>query len=189
MDTLLATRPTIRTTPVASGRLGEQRPAIRVQVLACGAGEHGDDGAPIAAMATLMSGLPADLEVRLTERLDIDDLLAVPAGVGIVVVDAATGIDPGWVIQMPFAGLVGRETGIVLRSAQELSAPGTIGIASMIHGLPLVGIVVVIGGVNFGFGDALSSPVVVGLGAYRVAILDAIERVRLQATAATLGAR
>jgi len=181
MGTLLATRPSIRGPDVEPGAFIRPHPTTRVELLACGAVDRGDDGAPIVAMAPLMRGIADDVAIRAIERLDIDDLLAVPPGAGVVVIDTVEGIDPGWVIQIPFAGLVGRGSEMVLRSSRALAVPGTIGLASMIHGRPMAGIVVVIGGINFGFGDALSWPVVASLGTYRLSILDAIERVRHQA--------
>jgi hypothetical protein len=141
------------------------------------------DSAPIVALRSLAGSLPDDVALRLIERLDIDDLLAVPAGAGVVVVDAVEGIDPGWVVQIPFSGLIGRESGFVLRASHALSVPGTIGLASMIHGRPMVGVVVAIGGACFGLGDALSWPVIAAMGSYRLAIADAVDRVRLQALA------
>jgi hypothetical protein len=188
METLLATRPAIRIPDVQAGAVVGARPTTRVELLACGTADRGDDGAPFVAVATLMAGFPDDVAVRAIEHLDIDDLLAVPPGAGVVVIDTVLGIDPGWVIQIPFAGLVGRGSEMALRSSKALAIPGTIGLASMIHGRPMAGIVVVIGGVNFGFGDALSWPVVAGLGTYRLSILDAIDRVRRQAALSPLAA-
>jgi hypothetical protein len=181
MGTLLATRPTIRGSDVEPDAIDMPRPSTRVELLVCGSADRGDDGAPIVAMGSLGRGLADDVAIRAIDRLDIDDLLAVPTGAGVVVIDTVQGIDPGWVIQIPFAGLVGRGSEMVLRSSRALAVPGTIGLASMIHGRPMAGIIVVIGGINFGFGDALSWPVVASLGTYRLSILDAIERVRCQA--------
>jgi hypothetical protein len=183
MTTLLDVRPTAwnpHIDPIATKLI--QRP-VTVEVLACGAADRGDDGASIAALATLAAGLPTDVEVRLIGRLDIDDLLEVPVGAGVVVVDTVTGVDPGWAVQIPFAGLLGRESGVVLRSSSALSIPGTIGLASMIHGRPMVGLVVAIGGVSFGLGDAMSWPVIAGMATFRLAIVDAIERLRPQLAA------
>jgi hypothetical protein len=154
-----------------------------VEVLVCGAPDHGDDGAPLVALAALGPDLPGDVTVRLVGQLDIDDLLAVPSGAGAVVVDTVTGVDPGWVIEIPFVGFAGRESGIRARSSDALSRPETVGVASMIRGRPLVGVLVGIGGSSFGQGDALSWPVASGLCNFRVAIADAIERVRAQVIA------
>jgi hydrogenase maturation protease len=154
-----------------------------VEVLACGNPDRGDDGASLAALAELAPDLPADVTVRLVGQLDIDDLLAVPSGAGAVVVDTVTGVDPGWVVEIPFVGFAGRESGIRARSSDALSRPETVGVASMIRGRPLVGVLVAIGGSSFGPGDALSWPVATGLCSFRVAIADAIERVRGQVIA------
>ena len=154
-----------------------------VEVLACGGLDRGDDGASLAAMAGLGRELPPDVTVRLVGKLDIDDLLAIPAGAGAVVVDTATGIDPGWVVEIPFVGFAGRESGIRARSSDALSRPETVAVASMIRGRPLVGVLVAIGGSSFGRGEALSWPVASGLCSFRVAIADAIERVRTQVIA------
>jgi len=158
-------------------------PAL-VEVLACGAVDQGDDGASIAALAGLESELPADVTVRFVGKLDIDDLLTVPVGAGAVVVDTVTGVDPGWVVEIPFVGLVGRESGIVARSSVALARPETVGLASMVRGRPLMGVIVAIGGASFGPGEALSWPVAIGLCTFRLAIVDAIDRVRDQAIAA-----
>jgi hypothetical protein len=189
MDTVLATRPSMRDLEIGPATIVGAPTTIKVEVLACGAADQGDDAASIIAVAALTPRLPDDVEVRAIERLDIDDLLAVPEGAGVVVIDTVAGVDPGWVIQIPFAGLVGRESGVILRSSRALAVPGTIGLASMIHRLPMVGIAVVIGGVNFGLGDALSWPVVAGLGTYRTSILQAIDHVRRDVNVRPLAAR
>ena len=154
-----------------------------VEVLACGTADGRDDGAPIAALASLESELPPDVTVRLVGKLDIDDLLTVPVGAGAVVVDTVTGVDPGWVVEIPFTGLVGRESGICARSSVALARPETVGLASMIRGRPLTGVIVAIGGLTFGAGEALSWPVATGLCTFRLAIVDAIDRVRAHALA------
>jgi hypothetical protein len=102
----------------------------------------------------------------------------VPPGAGAIVVDTAVGIDAGWIVEIPFSGLAGREVGIKPRSSHALSIPETIGVASIIRGRPLHGIVVAIGGVDFGYGEALSWPVAAAMDAFVLAIADAIGRVR-----------
>lgn len=180
MTTQVATRANA-VTPASTEPVRKQtlRPAI-VEVLACGDPDRGDDGASLAALVELAPDLPSDVSIRLVGDLDIDDLLAVPPGAGAVVVDTATGVDPGWVVEIPFIGFAGRSSGIRARSSDVLSRPETVGLASMIRGRPLVGVHVAIGGVSFGPGEALSWPVAAGLCSFRVAIVDAIERVRAQ---------
>ena len=183
MTTLIATRPdrpvAMLTDPALEAAVG---PAL-VEVLACGDPNRGDDGASVAALADLAPDLPDDVTVRLVGQLDIDDLLAIPAGAGAVVVDTATGIDPGWVVEIPLVGFAGRKSGIRARSSDRLSRPETVGVASMIRGRPLVGVLVAIGGSSFRTGEALSWPVAAGLCSFRLAITDAIERVRAQVIA------
>ena len=180
MTTLVATRPDGPVHVVANPSVEAALVPAAVEVLACGDLDRGDDGASLAALAELAPDLPAGVTVRLVGQLDIDDLLAIPAGAGTVVVDTATGIDPGWVVEIPFIGFAGRESGICARSSDALSRPETIGVASMIRGRPLVGVLVAIGGSSFRPGETLSWPVATGLCTFRVAIADAIMRVRAQ---------
>ncbi len=165
-----APEPTLDTEPTL--------PTAVVEVLACGAPDRGDDGAAVIAVSRLADLLPDDVRTRIVGQLDIDDLLAVPVGAGAVVVDTAVGLEPGWIVQVPFSGLAGRESGIRPRSSHALSIPETIGVASIIRGRPLQGIVVVIGGVDFGLGEALSWPVSTAMDAFAMAIADAVGRVR-----------
>jgi hydrogenase maturation protease len=153
-------------------------PPTHVEVLACGTPDRGDDGAAVIAVGRLADTLPADIRTRIVGQLDIDDLLAVPQGAGVVVADTALGVDPGWIVEIPFSGLAGREAGIRPRSSHALSIPETIAVASIIRGHPLPGIVVAIGGVDFGLGEALSWPVASAMDAFVLAIADAIGRVR-----------
>jgi hydrogenase maturation protease len=152
--------------------------ATLVEVLACGGPDRGDDAAAVIAVARLADALPDDVRTRVVGQLDIDDLLAVPPGAGAIVVDTAVGVDPGWIVEIPFSGLAGREAGIRPRSSHALSIPETIGVASIIRGRPLQGMVVAIGGIDFGLGEALSWPVAAAMDAFVLAIADAVGRVR-----------
>ncbi len=114
-------------------------PPTHVEVLACGAPDRGDDGAAVIAVGRLADALPSDVRTRIVGQLDIDDLLAVPKGAGVVVADTALGVDPGWIVEIPFSGLAGREAGIRPRSSHALSIPETIAVASIIRGHPLPG--------------------------------------------------
>lgn len=163
-------KPTIDAEPTA--------PTTMVEVLACGAPDRGDDAAAVIAVTRLADLLPDDVKTKVVGQLDIDDLLAVTAGAGAVVVDTAVGLEPGWIVQIPFSGLAGRESGIRPRSSHALSIPETIGVASIIRGRPLQGVVVAIGGVDFGLGEAVSWPVATAMDAFVLAIADAVGRVR-----------
>jgi hydrogenase maturation protease len=151
---------------------------ILVEVLACGTPDRGDDGAGVMAVGRLADTLPDDVRTRIVGQLDIDDLMAVPPGAGAIVVDTAVGVDPGWIVEIPFSGLAGREAGIRPRSSHALSIPETIAVASIVRGRPLHGMVVAIGGIDFGLGGALSWPVTAAMDAFVLAIHDAIRRVR-----------
>jgi hydrogenase maturation protease len=153
-------------------------PPTSVEVLACGAIDRGDDGAGVIAVGRLADALPADVHIRIVGQLDIDDLLAVPKGAGAVVVDTVVGVDAGWIVEIPFNGLAGRAAGVRPRSSHALSIPETVAVASIIRGRPLQGMIVGIGGVDFGFGEPLSWPVVAALDAFVLAIVDSVERVR-----------
>ena len=79
--------------PAGSASLLRGQRAVAVEVLVCGSSDRGDDGAPIAATGSLGTSLPSDVAVRTVGQLDIDDLLSIPRDAGVVVVDAATGIE------------------------------------------------------------------------------------------------
>lgn len=179
MTTLLDVEPIARRPePVEPLEGIDSTPQMHVEVLACGAPDRGDDGAAVIAVGRLADALPPDVRTRIVGQLDIDDLLAVPKGAGVVVADTALGVDPGWIVEIPFSGLAGREAGIRPRSSHALSIPETIAVASIIRGHPLPGIVVAIGGVDFGLGEALSWPVASAMDAFVLAIADAVGRVR-----------
>jgi hypothetical protein len=186
MTTLVATRPSLRV-PVAQV-LSDDRPSVAtlVDVLVCGGPDRGDDAAAAIAMADMPGELAEDVAIRYVGRLDIDDLLAIPDGAGAVVVDTAVGVDPGWVVEIPFIGFAGRESGVHARSSDALSRPETVGVASMIRGRALIGMIVAIGGTSFCPGEGLTWPVAASLPDFRLAIADAVDRVRGQVVASTI---
>jgi hydrogenase maturation protease len=151
---------------------------VAVEVLVCGSRDRGDDGAPIAASQLLDGSLPSDVAVRIVGMLDVDDLLSIPPGAGVVIVDAATGIDRGVIVDLPLGGLIGRAEGIHPRSSHALTLPEVVGLADMMRGRPLRGRIVAIGGSHFGLGESFSRPVAGALHELSAAILDAVGRVR-----------
>lgn len=52
----------------------------RVDILARGTPDRGDDGAGIVAVGLLANTLADDVRMRIVGQLDIDDLLGVPPG-------------------------------------------------------------------------------------------------------------
>jgi hydrogenase maturation protease len=151
---------------------------LPVEVLVCGAPDRGDDGAPIAAAGLIEEHPVPDVRVRVVGQLDIDDLLAIRAGAGVVIVDAAIGIRAGHIVTLPLSGLIARDDGIHPRSSHALTFPEVVALAEFLRGRPLCGRVVVIGGCSFGLGEPFSRSVAAALPALGSAILDAVEDVR-----------
>jgi hydrogenase maturation protease len=152
--------------------------SVGIEILVCGSPDRGDDGAPIRAAALIGHCVPNDVRVRIVGQLDIDDLLAVPRDAGVVIVDAAVGIPPGRIVELPVTGFVGRKDGLRPRSSHALSLPEVVGLAEMIRGRPVEGRIVAIGGVDFGLGTPLSEPVATAVPALASAIRHAIDHVR-----------
>ena len=129
-------------------------------------------------MGRLREQLPTDVTLRAVGMLDVDDLLSVPSGAGVVVVDAATGIDPGAIVDMALNGLIGRSDGVHPRSSHALTLPEVVGLAEMLRGRPLCGRIVAIGGAHFGLGSTFSRPVNASLDPLSEAIVSAVASVR-----------
>ena len=145
-----------------------------VDVLVCGSLDRGDDGAAIAA-ARLLRALPAGARVRIVGQLDIDDLLAVPSGGAVVIVDAATGVPPGRIVELPLRGFLGAGSETVPRSSHALAMPEVIGVADMVRGRPLAGRIVVIGGRQYGLGRPMSRRVAMAIPALTEAVCRAVD--------------
>lgn len=152
----------------------------RVRLLVCGGADRGDDGAPLSAVAGLLSGLPphllAVLEVRRCEQLRLTDLLDVPPSSACVIVDAVTGVPVGEILTLPLADLPNRAhpIGLVARSTHELPLGELVALAQGMREASLVGSFVGIGGRSFGFGRALGRVVRAAMPAYRSAIETAL---------------
>jgi hydrogenase maturation protease len=151
-----------------------------VRLLVCGNAERGDDGAALAAVATLLAGLPphllAVLEVRRCEQLDLDDLIDLPATAACVITDAVVGLAPGDVVTIPLTELPGRDAAAspVPRSSHVLPIGHLVAIAEIMRDDPLHGSFVGIGGRSFGFGRGIGRSVRAALPAYRAAIESAL---------------
>jgi hydrogenase maturation protease len=158
-------------------RSGRAAPSVAVEVLVCGSPDRGDDGAPTAAAAVLRDDVPDDVRIRIVGSLDIDDLLAVPTGARVVIVDTAVGIRPGHIVELPLTGLVGRADGLRPRSSHALAFPEVIGLAELIRGRPVQGRIVAIGGTAFGLGATLSPRVASAIPALVAAVREAMDRV------------
>jgi hydrogenase maturation protease len=158
-----------------------------VRLLVCGNAERGDDGAALAAVATLLAGLPphllAVIDVRRCEQLDLDDLIDLPVTAACVIADAVVGLAPGDIVTIPLTELPGRDAaaGPVPRSSHVLPIGQLVAIAEIMRDDPLDGSFVGIGGRSFGFGRGLGRPVRAALPAFRAAIESAL----IDAAAAT----
>lgn len=152
-----------------------------VRVLVCGHAEHGDDGAALSAVATILPTLDravlARLEIRRCGRLRVEDLRDLPAGALALLVDTASGIPPGQVTTVPL-GRVGLDpVAPAPRAAREDHLGDVLERirAERPGGLP-EGSFVGIGGRRFGVGRPLSRSVRLNLPAFRAAIAAEAER-------------
>jgi len=139
-----------------------KEPPAAVWLLACGNSDRRDDGAALLATR--------GLSASQCGQLDIDDLLGAPAGVPIVICDAATGVAPGFVVTKTFDELLANPRGPSPHSSHALPIDQVIGVARALSGKPIDGVFVGIGGADFGFGCGLSPAVEAALPQFRAAI-------------------
>jgi hydrogenase maturation protease len=173
---MTATRPS---RPQPGRPSAASRPAVAVEVVVCGSVDRADDGAPTAACRFLRPLLPPDVRLRIVGQLDIDDLLSIASGAGVVVVDTATGLTPGAVVELPLTGPSSGTAAVRPRSCHALAIPEVVGLAEMIRGRPIVGRIVAIGGAQFGLGRPLSRVVEAALPALAQATVEALAHVRV----------
>lgn len=144
-----------------------------VRVVVCGNADRGDDGAALAAIATLLPVLPhallAKIEIRRCPALRVEDLVEVAAGVDCIVLDAVGGVEPGEVVRLPLSNLVNRPD-FTPRSSHELPIDLVVGLANIIREAPVSGTFVGLGGHGWDYGAPLSRVVRAALPAYRDAI-------------------
>jgi hydrogenase maturation protease len=150
---------------------------VAVEVFVCGSPDRGDDGAAVTACQAVQAALPPDVRIRAVGQLDVDHLLAVPPEAQVVIVDVATGIEPGAVLELPLADLLENDT-IRPRSSHALAVSGTVALAELIGERSLHGRVVALGGTHFALGDVLSGPVASALPRFATAIRAAVEHAR-----------
>jgi hydrogenase maturation protease len=152
-------------------------PTTRLMV--CGNADRSDDGLALAAIATLLPTLPpailATLEVRRCSELRVEDLLDLPLGSSLVVVDAVTGVEPGAVVHLSLETLAGlaRQGGTdrpTPRSSHQLPIELVLGLAELLRGRPIPGAFVGLGGRSFTYGPHLSRVVRNALPSLRDAI-------------------
>jgi len=164
--------------PGAEVSIDRRSDEVQVEILICGSIDRGDDGAACVAGAALSTLLPPDVRLRVVGQLDIDDLLAIPAGAPIVIVDAATGLRPGQVVDLPIEELIRGKELIHPRSSHALALPEVIGLAELLRGRPLQGRIVAVGAEEFGLGRGLSRRVDGAIPTLVEAVRAAAERLR-----------
>lgn len=152
-------------------------PVVRLMV--CGNADRGDDGIALAAAATLLPALPADLapriEVRRCLELRTEDLIDLPDGMQVLIVDAVLGPPPGDVVRMPLDQLAAHPA-FTPRSSHQLPIDLVVGLAGIIRRRPIPGAFVGLAGHRFGFGTPLSRAARAGLPAFREAIVAELAR-------------
>jgi len=139
--------------------IGTGPPTPLVEILLCGSLDRGDDGVGHAVGDALRGSVPNGARIRLIGMLQVDDLLNVPPGGTAIVVDAATGIRGGHIVDLPLDGLLDCRDRLRPRSSLALGFPEVIGVAAIIRGHPLTGRIIAVGGVHFGLGSGLSPSV------------------------------
>jgi hydrogenase maturation protease len=151
-----------------------------VRLLVCGNADRGDDGVALVAAARLVADLSAEVSPRVEIRRCLDlrteDLLELPDGVGVVIIDAVQGPRPGVVVRLPVRDLASRPP-FTPRSSHELPIDLVVGLAGALRQRPVDGVFVGLAGSSFGFGSGLSAAARSGLPAFRAAVLRELEGV------------
>jgi hydrogenase maturation protease len=157
-----------------------QAPLGTVRVLVCGNPDRGDDGAAMRATRALPRALRIGdarlIELRTIGMLDVQHLLD-SAGTPIVLVDTCAGIAPGRLVEIPFDDLVRLPDSPAPHSSHALPIDQVIGVARALSDTTVDGLFVGVGGMSFGFGRSLSSPVRSALPRFAAAIAAAVRRV------------
>lgn len=148
-------------------------PPPSVRIVVCGNADRGDDGAAVAALATLLPTLPFDLlaklEVRRCEELRVDDLADLPRGASCVIVDAVAGPEPGTVVRCALPDLA-TDPACTPRSSHQLPIDIVLGLAGVLREASVPGTFIGLAGHGFGYGSPLSRAVRGALPAFRDAI-------------------
>ncbi|HEY4754317.1 MAG TPA: hydrogenase maturation protease [Candidatus Limnocylindrales bacterium] len=152
-----------------------------VRLLVCGNADRGDDGAALSAIATLLPTLPTQLleriEVRRCGQLRVEDLLDVSPGEVAVIIDAAVGVPPGHIVDLPISDIAPMLGTAAPRSSHELPIDQVLSLASTLRsgGLPS-GAFIGIGGRRFGYGRPLSRSVRLAMPGFQRAIAAELAR-------------
>jgi hydrogenase maturation protease len=154
--------------------------AIRLHV--CGQPDRGDDGLGWAAVGPLLAALPRQVLERVTVRcepeLRVDDLLDLPAGSSVIIVDAVAGVDPGSIVRIPLSDLgapsVAGRARPIAHSSHQLPLEIVLGLGEALLGRPVEGVFLGLGAASFALGAPLSDAVRAALPALRAAVADEV---------------
>lgn len=150
-------------------------PPPTVRLVVCGNADRGDDGVALAAAATLLPSLPSELapklEVRRCPELRTEDLIDLPDGMQVLIIDAVIGLSPGDIVRMPLGKLVAHPA-FTPRSSHQLPIDLVVGLAGVIRRHPIPGTFVGLSGHRFGYGTPLSRAARAGLPVFRDAIVE-----------------
>jgi len=146
-----------------------------VTVFACGEPLRGDDGLASAALASLPGSIGALVDVRRVAALRPEDLVALPAGQRVVIVDAVVGREPGELTRLDLDALADRALPKPPGSSHQLPLPMVVALAEAI-GSRHEGVFLGLGGACFELGAPLSEPVQRGLEPLRAAICEEVQR-------------
>lgn len=162
--------------PGGGARLNKGAP--RVRLLVCGEPARGDDGvAPLAveaALARLPAAIRQRIEVRRRAGLDPVDLLGLPAGTGLLVVDCVVGVPPGHLVRLPLETL-GRG-GPTPASSHTLPLGDVVALVETLDEGRPSGVFLGLGGAHFELGAPLSAPVAEARGLLEEAIATELRR-------------
>ena len=148
-------------------------------VFVCGSVDRGDDGAAVIAVGRLLARLDRGrlrtIAIERCGQLDVQDLLDVPAGTPVLIVDAAAGIRAGRLVKRSLDELIDHRRGPAPRSSHALPINQLLGIVNVLVAEPLRGYFVGIGGADFSPGSSLSPQVAREMPAFIDAVGAAID--------------
>lgn len=149
-----------------------------VRLLACGNPLRGDDGVAAGAVALLLPALPPELvtrvDVRCCNELRTEDLLDLPEGMLVLVVDAVAGPASGSMVVLPLHDLARLATGMA-PSSHQLPLATVVGLAGELRGSPLEGTFVGLAVECFAPGESLSAAASAALPSLAAAIRGELE--------------
>ncbi len=145
-------------------------------VFVCGAVDRGDDGAAVAAVASLPPEALAGVRLRIVDQLRIEELVDAASLGPVVIADAAVGLRPGGIAVLPAERLRAVSREMRPRSSHELGMADTVDLAGMLLGRPIDATVVVVGAASVVPGAALSPVVRQALPRFGFAIVHEARR-------------